>query len=137
MLKRLALLMLVAVALAGCASERKRAKVLDAALYAYAGAIRWGEFDRAWQMVDPEVRKAQPLSDLEWSRFAQIQITRYRVQSSGPTPDERLEQFVELGVLNRHTQAERVVLVHETWRWDEPAERWWLVSGFPDLSTGN
>lgn len=135
--KRLALLMLVVVALAGCASEGKRAKVLDAALYAYAGAIRWGEFDRAWQMVDPDVRKEHPLSDVEWSRFAQIQITHYRVQSSGPTPDQGLEQFVELGVLNRHTQAERVVLVHELWRWDEPAKRWWLMSGFPELSGGN
>jgi len=135
--KRIALWLLVVVSLAGCASEGKRAKVLDVALYAYAGAIRWGEFDRAWQMVDPAVREQHPLSDLEWSRFAQVQITGYRVQSSGPTPDDGLEQYVQIGIVNRHTQAERVLVMHEIWRWDATSKRWWLMSGFPDLAASN
>jgi len=135
--KRLALLMLVVFALGGCASESKKTKVLDATLYAYAGAIRWGEFDRAWQMMDPEVREQHPLSEVEWSRFAQVQITGYRVQSSNPTSDEGLEQFVQIGVVNRHTQAERVVFAHEIWRWDAPTKRGWLMSGFPSLAGGN
>lgn len=135
--KRIALLLLVMISLAGCASEGKRAKVLDAVLYAYAGAIRWGEFDRAWQMVDPEVREAHPLSELEWSRFAQVQITSYRVQGSSPTPDGGLEQFVQMGVVNRHTQAERVMTAHEVWRWDATSKRWWLMSGFPNLAASN
>lgn len=135
--KRIALLLLVVVSLAGCASEGKKAKVLDAALYAYAGAIRWGEFDRAWQMVDPEVREEHPLSELEWSRFTQIQVTGYRVQTSSPTPDGGMEQFVQVGVVNRHTQVERALIAHEIWRWDEPTNRWWLMSGFPDLSVPN
>lgn len=135
--KRIALLILIVVSLAACASQGKKAKTLDAALYAYAGAIRWGEFDRAWQMVDPEVREAHPLSELEWSRFAQVQITGYRVQTSIPSPEGGLEQFVQIGVVNRHTQAERAMMAHEVWRWDETSKRWWLMSGFPNLSSSN
>ncbi|MDP1696898.1 MAG: hypothetical protein Q8L45_03795 [Xanthomonadaceae bacterium] len=127
-------LVVIVLALAGCASESKKSKSLDAVLYAYAGAVRWGEFERAWEMVDPEVRKEHPLSNLEWSRFAQVQITGYKVQASGPTADGDIEQFVQIGVVSRLSQAERVVVTKERWRWDDEAKRWWLVSGFPDIS---
>lgn len=134
MRKLTVLLIVLVLALAGCASESKKSKSLDASLYAYAGAVRWGEFERAWEMVDPQVRKDRPLSDLEWSRFAQVQITGYKVQSSAPTADGDIAQFVQIGVVNRLTQAERVVTASELWHWDDEAKRWWLVSGFPDIS---
>src|SRR3546814_2346914 len=92
------ILVAIVLALAGCASASKKSKSLDATLYAYAGAIRWGEFERAWEMVDPQVRKEHPLSDLEWSRFAQVQITSYKVQASAPTADGDIAQAVQIGV---------------------------------------
>jgi uncharacterized protein YceK len=129
------LLLIVAVlGVTGCASESKKSKSLDATLYAYAGAVRWGEFERAWDLVDPQVRKEHPLSDLEWSRFAQVQITGYKVQASGPTADGDIEQYVQIGVVSKLSQAERVITTKESWRWDDEAKRWWLVSGFPDIS---
>ncbi|PKM10263.1 MAG: hypothetical protein CVV15_06790 [Gammaproteobacteria bacterium HGW-Gammaproteobacteria-5] len=128
------LLIIAVLGVTGCASESKKSKSLDATLYAYAGAVRWGEFERAWEMVDPQVRKEHPLSDLEWSRFAQVQITGYKVQASGPTADGDIEQYVQIGVVSRLSQAERVITTKESWRWDDEAKRWWLVSGFPDIS---
>ncbi len=134
-MRTFALLLIIAVLGAtGCASENKKSKSLDATLYAYAGAVRWGEFERAWEMVDPQVRKEHPLSDLEWSRFAQVQITGYKVQASGPTADGDIEQYVQIGVVSRLSQAERVITTKESWHWDDEAKRWWLVSGFPDIS---
>src|SRR3546814_2056753 len=81
-------------------------------------------------MVDPKVRKEHPLSDLEWSRFAQVQITSYKVQASGPTADGDLAQVAQIGVVSKLSQAERVVTAQELWHWDDEAKRWWLVSGF-------
>jgi hypothetical protein len=49
-------------------------------------------------------------------------------------PDGRIAREVELGVVNRHTQAERVVRVREIWRYDEEAQRWWQTEGLPVLA---
>ena len=49
-------------------------------------------------------------------------------------PGEGLyEQVVELRVVNRNTQVERIITDRQKWRWDAVAKRWWLVSGLPDL----
>lgn len=41
-----------------------------------------------------------------------------------------------LRVINRNTQAERLVRSIELWRWDAERKRWWLASGLPDLWQG-
>lgn len=130
------LALLALLASTACAGTGGKSKALDATLYAYAGAVRWSEFERAWAMVDPETRSAHPIDDVEWSRLELLQVTSYRVQSSGSNPDGDIEQVVQIGVINRHTQSERVVLANERWHWDENGKRWWLIAGFPDFSSG-
>ena len=107
---------------------------LERTLYEYSGAIRWNNFEVAWDMVDPKVREAKPLTEFELERLKQVQITNYNLVASTPLPDGRIAREIELGVVNRHTQAERVVRVREIWRYDEPAQRWWQTEGLPDLS---
>ena len=127
--------LLVLAALAACSTGvGTRPDALERTLYEYSGAIRWNSFEVAWDMVDPEVRKARPLTEFELERLKQVQITRYDVVASLPLPDGRIAREVELGVVNRHTQAERTVRVRETWRYDEAAQRWWQTDGLPDLS---
>src|SRR3546814_11657938 len=63
-----------------------------------------------------------------------VQITSYKVQASGPTADGDLAQVAQIGVVSKLSQAERVVTAQELWHWDDEAKRWWLVSGFPDIS---
>lgn len=130
------LALLTLLALSACTGTSSKSKALDATLYAYAGAVRWSEFERAWGMVDPKIRKAHPIDAIEWSRLEQLQVTSYRVQSSGQNPEGDVEQVVQIGVINRHTQTERFVLANERWHWDETDKRWWLVAGFPDFSLG-
>ena len=43
---------------------------------------------------------------------------------------------IQIGVINRHTQAERSVRYREQWRWDPEAKTWWVTSGLPDLWAG-
>jgi len=135
-LAHLALLaLLLAAPAADAAGGRQRAK-LDETQAAFAGALRWSDYGGAWQLVDPEYRSAHPLSDLEFERYRQLQVSSYREGLNSELPDGSVVREVEIGVINRHTQAERVVRWRERWRWDAEAKRWWQVGGLPDFWDG-
>lgn len=131
------LMLLCLTALAACASTGREANALDSAQYAWSAAIRWGDFEGAQNLVDPEYRKAHPLSALELARYEQVQISSYRDVGS----DRNIEagtavRDIQIGVINRHTLAERQVRYREQWRWDPKAGTWWLANGLPDLWAG-
>ncbi|MFC3551886.1 hypothetical protein ACFOLC_12825 [Lysobacter cavernae] len=132
-----AALLLCLLAVAGGAVASRKTDKLDANQYAWSGAIRWGDFEGAWNLVDPKIREAQPVSDLEFERYKQVQITSYR--DRGSNLDKKAGtavRDVEIGVVNRHTLAERSVRYREQWRWDEEGKTWWLTTGLPDLWDG-
>jgi len=120
---------------AGAVGKRQRAKKLEETQVLFASSVRWGDIEQAWQLVDPKVREQQPLSELQLERYRQVQVTGYREGPNAGLPDGRVGRMVEIGVVNRHTQAERVVRWRELWRWDEEARRWW-ASGLPDFWDG-
>jgi len=127
------LLTLVAMlSLAGCASVPDRADALREAQYAWSAAIRWGDFEGAWTMVDPAWREDHPMTALEFSRYDQVRISGYDEGASTVDGDIATRQ-VELGVVNRNTQVQRQVRYQEQWRYDPVAGRWWVGNGLPDL----
>ena len=121
------------VVLAGCPKSASKGTALDETQYAYSAAIRWGDFEGAWNLVDPKVRKEHPLTDIDFSRYKQVQISGYRDQGGSMTPDGEVTRDIEIGVINRNTLAERTVRYRECWRYDEEAQTWWLTSGLPNL----
>ena len=129
------LALLAMLAPAGAQSRMQRGK-LQQVQDAYAASIRWGEFENAWQAVDPAYRAEHPMTELEFERYKQVQISGYRDLSSRGGPDGTVERAVELRVINKHTMAERTERYVERWRWDPQAKRWWLVVGLPDLWKG-
>jgi hypothetical protein len=130
----IALIAAVVLVSAGCGGGQKNA--LLAAQNAYSGAIRWGEFESAWARVDPQYREAHPLSELDLERYAQVQISAYRELDATVLPDGSPARLIEIGVINRHTQAERSVRYREEWRWDPEKRTWWVRQGLPDLWGG-
>lgn len=130
------LLALMVVAPAGAAGKRKKGSQLEAMQMAYAAAIRWGEFEDAWQLVDPAYRAAHPMTDLEFERYQQVQISGYTDKNSSVAEDGTVLRNMELRVINKHTMAERSLRYREEWRWDPEAKRWWLAVGLPDLWDG-
>ena len=128
-----ALALLPALLLAGCASTSSRGDALHRAQYAYSAAIRWGDFEGAWQLVDPEYREQHPLTDLELARYKQIQISAYRELASEASENDIAMREIQVGVVNRHTQVERTLRYTERWRYDLEANTWWLTVGLPDL----
>ena len=121
------------VVLAGCPKSASKGTALDETQYAYSAAIRWGDFEGACNLVDPKVRKEHPLTDIDFSRYKQVQISGYRDQGGSMTPDGEVTRDIEIGVINRNTLAERTVRYRERWRYDEEAQTWWLTSGLPNL----
>ena len=130
------LLLCCALLLAGCPKSASKGTALQQAQYDYSAAIRWGDFEGAWQLVDPEQRKRQPLTDVDFSRYKQVQISGYRDRGISTASDGAVVRDIEIGVINRNTLAERTVRYTERWRYDEAAGTWWLVSGLPDLWGG-
>ena len=121
--------------LAGCPKSASKGTALDDIQYTWSAAIRWGDFEGAWGLVDPKVREAHPMTDLDFSRFKQVQISTYRDTGSSIVGGDVVRD-IEIGVINRNTLAERSVRYRERWRYDEAAKTWWLTSGMPDLWQG-
>jgi hypothetical protein len=132
---RFVLLLLLASLLAGCASSTQTS-ALDRVQYAYSAAIRWGDFEGAWQLVDPAYREQHPLTDLELARYKQVQVSGYRDLAAQTTADGIALREIQIGVVNRHTLVERTIRYTERWRYDAEADTWWLTVGLPDFWQG-
>ena len=123
----------LALLLAGCASVGSKGDQLTQIQYDYSAAIRWGDFEGAYNLVDPKLREEHPLTDVDFSRYKQVQISAYRDLGGSPLASGEIVREIEIGVINRNTLAERTVRYRESWRYDEAAKTWWLTSGLPDL----
>ena len=120
--------------LVACGGMPTTGAARDNMLTDYGAAIRWNEFDKAQDYIDPAIRQQQPMSDLETERLKQIQVTGYEVKTRDVAADGSIEQTVEIRVVNRNTQIERIVTDRQAWRRDATGKRYWLVSGLPDFS---
>jgi len=127
--------LLLMLAPAAAQSRLQRGK-LQQVQDAYAASIRWGDFENAWKAVDPAYKAEHPMTELEFERYQQVQISGYRDLSTSGGPDGTVERAIELRVINKHTMAERTMRYRERWRWDPEVKRWWLVVGLPDLWNG-
>ena len=116
-----------------CGSMAAQRNPRDQALYNYVSAVRWSDFNTALGFVDPETLRTAPLTELELERFNQFQVAGYEVKAASEPGEGLYEQVVELRLVNKNTQVERILTDRQRWRWDAVAKRWWLVSGLPDL----
>lgn len=128
-------LLAAALLVPGCAGSNQ-GDSLQRAQYAWSAAIRWGDFEGAWNLVDPAYRARHPLSDVEFERFNQVQVSHYRELGTRQADAGTVQREIDIGVVNRHTMAERGMRYRETWRWDEEARTWWNTAGLPDFWDG-
>ncbi|MEN1941990.1 hypothetical protein WCE41_13080 [Luteimonas sp. MJ246] len=128
-------LLACALLLPGCASTGK-GEALDRAQYAWSAAVRWGDFEGAWNLVDPDYRERHPMSEIEFERYKQVQVSHYRDLGAAQVAGDTALRDVDIGVINRHTMAERGMRYQEAWRYDEAARTWWNTGGLPDFWRG-
>lgn len=131
---RLPIVIVVLALVAGCAAHQRRDS-LASTLTAYGAALRWGDFQRALEFVDPVYRAAHPLTALQRKRYKQVRVVGYD-EGKGPVPvsQHMVRQTAKIGVINRHTMRERFVIDQQVWKWDPEAGHWWLESGLPDIT---
>jgi hypothetical protein len=132
----LALVVSASLALAACATDRMRSKttVLDQTLREYAAAVRWRDMTAALDFIDPKLLAEHPPADVAVDRLRQVHISSYDEQPVVPVSEDEVRQVVRIELLNVNTQQVRSFVDRQTWKWDEEAKRWWLVSGLPDIS---
>ena len=119
--------------LAACAAAGGQRSPREQTLYHYVSAVRWSDFDAAHGFLDPAWLAANPMTDAERERYRQFQVSGYEVKSAREPAEGEYEQVVEVRVVNRHTQVEKLITDRQRWRYDPEARRWWLASGLPDL----
>ncbi|TXI51144.1 MAG: hypothetical protein E6Q50_02025 [Lysobacter sp.] len=121
----------------GALAQRiKQAKLLEQLQEDYSKAIRWNDFEGAWTVLDPAYREAHPVTDAEFSRYEQIQVTAFEALDSRVLPDGSVERAVRVELVSRHTLTQRTQRFTELWRYDPKTKRWWLASGLPDFWDG-
>lgn len=121
----------------GALAQRvKQAKLLEQLQEDYSKAIRWNDFEGAWTVLDPAYREAHPVTDAEFSRYEQIQVTAFEALDSRVLPDGSVERAVRVELVSRHTLTQRTLRFTELWRYDPKTKRWWLASGLPDFWDG-
>lgn len=123
---------LLCLLLAACASAGKGDK-LQEAQYAWSAAIRWGDFEGAWSMVDPIYKAAHPLPADGFERYKQVQVSGYRDVSNRTLPDGTVERRIQMGVIDQNTMTQHDTRYTERWRYDPEARAWLNTSGLPEL----
>ena len=108
-------------------------KKLQASLKTYELAVRWNDFDAASESLDPLTLQGEPFSEQDEAYYKVFQITGYMPKSSSMAEDMVYTQRVELRIVDRDTQVERIKTDRQSWRYDAAAKRWWLTSGLPKL----
>jgi uncharacterized protein YceK len=129
-------LVLGIVALGGCGTIARETEQqeLQVTLMAYGNALRWGSFDDALKYIDPQTLKDHPVTALDLERYRQVRVTSYNEQAAVPVGPHEVNQTVQISVVNNNTQAERSLVDHQVWRYDETAKHWHNVSGLPDIT---
>ncbi|WHZ19384.1 MAG: hypothetical protein OJF55_001533 [Rhodanobacteraceae bacterium] len=120
--------------LAGCATLQKKDQLRDDTLEAYAVALRWGDFQGAWNYVDPAVRAAHPLTAQQKALYNTVRVAEYDAQGLAATGPDTVAQTASISLIVKSSQRVYNVLDHQTWRWDAQAKHWWLESGLPDIT---
>lgn len=136
MLKHWWLAVAFALLALGCASTGGKADKLHEAQYAWSAAIRWGDFEGAWNLVDSAYREAHPMTPVEFERYKHVGISRYHDLGAQTLPDGDVVREIDLGVINKHTMTERGMRYTEHWHYDAEAKAWWQMNGLPDLWSG-
>ena len=129
-MKRALPLLFALSVLAGCGtySETKKADLLDATVSAYGVSLRWGHYESAFSVRDPEQAET-PLPDTK-----NLRLTAYEVLSPPVMLDEvTAVQMVKIEYVLEDEQRVHRLTEQQRWRYDPEQKAWWLASPLPQF----
>ena len=133
-MRRIVIAGAVLLLLAGCATLQNKNTLRDDTLDSYAAALRWGDFQGAWNYVDPAVRAAHPLTPELKALYNTVRVAQYDAEGVAATDPDTIQQTAQISLIVKSSQRVYSVLDHQTWHWDANAKHWWLESGLPDIT---
>lgn len=121
--------------LAGCAALQNKNQLRDQTIEAYGAALRWGDFQGAWDYVDPAYRKAHPLTAQQKALYNTVSVAEYNANGATPGDDpDTVRQTASISLIVKTSQHVYNVFDHQTWHWDAKTKHWWLETGLPDIN---
>jgi hypothetical protein len=128
------LVALVLVTQAGCinmlADPLGRRSALKEAQLKYTQAIRWGDFEKAGEFVDPDLRD----EFLEHrDAFEAIRITDYDIGPIQYESNARAEVTVTYRAYTLGNFIDRAIRERQSWRREGVGTRWWVTPQIENL----
>jgi len=120
--------------ISGLAEARVDQRRLQATLYDYASAFRWGQMNEILTFFAKDEKSAKPPTSFELERWKQWKVVGYRAQPYAISKDGHAEQVVEIELSNINSQATRRLFDRQRWRYEKKDKVWLLTSGLPSLS---
>jgi hypothetical protein len=113
--------------LAACSSGPIHMAKIDSMIQLYAGAIRFGEFERAQEFMEPSKRERL---DIEWLKTIHVSSYDivYRKENLGGNIYEmtvKIRYFIDTDLV------EKSITDHQIWRYDPETQKMLLESGLP------
>ena len=127
---RALMLVFLALTVAGCNHLPKKKVDMVAE---YGNAVRWSDWDSAWNFVDPAQRGSVNLPEAEIERLKDVKVTGYAIRTRDPQPDGTVKMTVEIRYVDQATQREVTMRDHQVWRTDDEGAHWWITSGLPQF----
>lgn len=126
---RLLLAALLAAMLTACSSGPIHLAKIDSAVQLYAAAIRFGEYEKAQEFVEPSRRK--PL-DLIWLKDVHVSSYDiiYRKENLG---GNIYEMKVQIRYFLESEGVEKSIIDNQVWRYDPDKQKMILLSGLPEF----
>ena len=96
------------------ATVQNKNNLRDDTLEGYAAALRWGDFQSAWNFVDPAVRAAHPLTDQQKALYNTVRVAEYDASGPMAAGPDTIEQTATIGLIVKSSQRVYSVLDHQT-----------------------
>lgn len=110
----------------GSLTDSRKADRLEATLSHYGTALRWGYYQNAFSLRDPE-QAQDPVPDMRGLRLTSYEVDRPAVMEDEATA----VQMVRIEYVRESEQRVQVLFDAQRWRYDPQRETWWLVSPLP------
>src|SRR3546814_15342975 len=92
-----------------CASLGSKDDKLHEAQYAWSAAIRWGDFEGACNLVEPEYRKANPMTPVQFARYNHVGLSRYLYMGEQVLYHPAVALEIDCDVVNQTTKPQHSI----------------------------
>ena len=122
---------LLLLSIGGCETieDRKSANLLEKVLSSYQNTVRWGDPERAFVFLKPDLFAEEPIpSDLDNARVTGYEVIRPPIALS----EGLVKQTARISYVLKDRQIERNLIDEQTWEYQPEEKVWYRVNPIPE-----